>query len=238
MLLKLLQCGLFITWATISIFVIMGLTEAHAQGFLLKGSVVDASTGEPLPAANIIIKDSYTGTISNLDGLFELRVQQLPVTITIRYIGYFSQELRVDTILDEPISIQMKPNVRELGEVVVTGGDPAVEIMREVIRRKQIWRASLESYSAQAYTRQRLESESNIVSISETLSEVFWDKEKGPREVIKSRRQTANLGMEENLASAGFLPNFYDDNLRVGGYSATLISAFSAHAADVITLAS
>lgn len=218
MLLKLLQCGLFITWATISIFVIMGLTEAHAQGFLLKGSVVDASTGEPLPAANIIIKDSYTGTISNLDGLFELRVQQLPVTITIRYIGYFSQELRVDTILDEPISIQMKPNVRELGEVVVTGGDPAVEIMREVIRRKQIWRASLESYSAQAYTRQRLESESNIVSISETLSEVFWDKEKGPREVIKSRRQTANLGMEENLASAGFLPNFYDDNLRVGGF--------------------
>jgi len=188
----------------------------HAQ--TLTGFVVDARNGEPLPSANIVIKDTYTGTISNADGEFELKVKDIPFVLVIRYIGYFSQEIQVTKIDDTPLTIRMEPNIRILGEVTVTGGNPAVDIMREVIRRKQIWRSNLESYTAQAYTRQRLESESKIASISETLSEVFWDKEKGTREVIKSRRQTANLGMEENLASAGFLPNFYDDNLRIGGF--------------------
>jgi hypothetical protein len=190
------------------------LTDAQ----ILNGIVVDARSGEPLPSANIVIKDTYTGTITNADGEFELKVKNLPFVMVVRYIGYFSQEIEITIIDDSRLTVRMEPNVRSLGEVTVTGGNPAVDIMREVIRRKQIWRGSLESYSAQAYTRQRLESESNIASISETLSEVFWDKQKGPREVIKSRRQTANLGMEENLASAGFLPNFYDDNLRVGGF--------------------
>ncbi len=184
----------------------------------LKGTVLDARTGDPLPSANIVVKNTYTGTISNADGEFELQVRGLPFVLMVRYIGYFSQEIQVSQIDDTPLIVRMEPNVRELGEVTVTGGNPAVDIMREVIRRKQIWRSSLASYTAQAYTRQRLESESNIASISETLSEVFWDKEKGTREVIKSRRQTANLGMEENLASAGFLPNFYDDNLEIGGF--------------------
>ena len=191
-------------------------TLLYAQ--TLTGVILDARTNEPLPSANIVIKDTYTGTISNADGEFELKVNDLPFVMVVRYIGYFSQEIQITQIDGAPLTVRMEPNVRTLGEVTVTGGNPAVDIMREVIRRKQIWRASLESYSAQAYTRQRLESESNIASISETLSEVFWDKEKGTREVIKSRRQTANLGMEENLASAGFLPNFYDDNLRVGGF--------------------
>ena len=199
-------------------FILFVHQRSYAQELLLKGSVQDAKSGEPLPAANIIIKDSYTGTISNLDGQFELKLSVLPTTIIVRYIGYFSQELRIDQIQHEPIIIRMQPNVRELGEVVVTGGDPALEIMREVIRRKQIWRAELQSYTAQAYTRQRLESDSKIASITETLSEVFWDKIKGSREVITSKRQTANIGMEENFAAASFIPNFYDDNISISGF--------------------
>jgi hypothetical protein len=198
------------------LFCLLPATFLNAQ--TLTGFIIDARTGEPLPSANIVIKDTYTGTISNADGEFELKVKDVPFVMVIRYIGYFSQEIQISKIDETPLTVRLEPNVRILGEVTVTGGNPAIDIMREVIRRKQIWRGSLESYSAQAYTRQRLESESNIASITETLSEVFWDKVKGPREVIKSRRQTANLGMEENLASAGFLPNFYDDNLRVGGF--------------------
>ena len=213
-----LQRFLLLLICTLLLLGFSGVEESKAQNLLLKGRVQDAKSGEPLPAANIIIKDSYTGTISNLDGQFELKLSVLPTTIIVRYIGYFSQELRIDQIHNEPIIIRMQPNVRELGEVVVTGGDPALEIMREVIRRKQIWRAELQSYTAQAYTRQRLESDSKIASITETLSEVFWDKIKGSREVITSKRQTANIGMEENFAAASFIPNFYDDNISISGF--------------------
>jgi len=204
------KCALLCIFLSIAI-------SANAQN--LKGIVLDATTGDPLPSANIIIKDTYTGTISNSDGLFELRTKALPLTLLVRYIGYHSQEIEIDEITDANLVIRLEPNIRELGEVTVTGGNPADDIMREVIRRKQIWRASLETYSAQAYTRQRLESNQEIATITETLSDVFWDKEKGPREVIRSKRQTANLGFEDNFAAAGFIPNFYDDNLDIGGFT-------------------
>jgi restriction endonuclease S subunit len=38
------------------------------------GTVTDATTGEPLPGVNIVIKGTGTGTISDLNGNFTLQV--------------------------------------------------------------------------------------------------------------------------------------------------------------------
>lgn len=181
------------------------------------GKIVDAETGEPLPAAHVIIKDTYKGTISNQDGEFSLLVSELPVTIMVRFIGFESQEQTV-TENTGPIDFLLKPSVAEMGEIVVTGEDPAIAIMREVIRRKQQWRANLETYKAEAYTRQQLRNDTTIISITESISEAYWDKEKGSREILKSKRQTANIDAADNFAGVSYLPNFYDDNLDIAGF--------------------
>jgi len=61
----------------------------------LEGTIVDAQTGEALPAAHLIIKDTYTGTITNADGAFEITAPTLPVTLVARFIGYESVEVTV-----------------------------------------------------------------------------------------------------------------------------------------------
>ena len=103
----------------------------------------------------------------------------------------------------------------EMEEITVTGEDPAISIMREVINRKKIWRENLSTYRVDAFSRQQLKTDTSIVSISESISEAFWDKEKGNREILTSRRQTANIEGSDNFTGVSYLPNFYDDNLDI-----------------------
>ncbi|MEX2605514.1 MAG: DUF5686 family protein [Gracilimonas sp.] len=205
----------------ISVFLIMFLWMGNFGELIaqtqISGTIEDAETGEPLPAAHIIIKDTYKGTISNQDGEFNLMIREFPVTLIARFIGFESQEKTISAYT-APVEIRLKPSIADMGEILVTGEDPAIEIMREVIRRKQVWRANLNTYKAEAYTRQQIKNDTAIVSISESISIAYWDKEKGSREVLKSKRQTANMDAADNFAGVSYLPNFYDDNLDIAGF--------------------
>lgn len=182
---------------------------------VISGKIVDSETNEPLPAAHVIIKGTYKGTIANADGEYTLKVNTLPATIVVRFLGYESLEQEVDASHEGPLDFLMKEAFLELGEITVTGEDPAISIMKEVIRRKQEWRAKLNTYEVNAYTRQQILKDTTIVSITESISEAFWDRERGSREVLKSKRQTANIEGSDNFAGVSYLPNFYDDNLDI-----------------------
>ncbi|MTI88616.1 MAG: carboxypeptidase-like regulatory domain-containing protein [Balneolaceae bacterium] len=184
----------------------------------ISGNIVDATTGEPLPSAHVIIKGTYKGTISNVDGEYSIVVEEFPATLVVRFLGYESSEKKVTGNEDGPVDFLLKTSVSEMGEITVTGEDPAISIMKEVIRRKQEWRAKLFTYEAEAYTRQQLKNDTAIVSISESVSQAFWDHKKGHREVLKSRRQTANMDQADNFAGVSYMPNFYDDNLELAGF--------------------
>ena len=191
----------------------------HAQPWLVHGTVTDASTGQPLPAATVQLADTYRGTIANDEGEYSLKVQQLPATLTVSYIGYVSQEREV-TAPVEQIDFALTPVPFLLDPIVVTAEISAEHIMRQVIRRKQEWQPSLASYQAQAYARRVLENEEGIVSIGELASEIYWERERGLREVVKSRRVTQNLEAQEAYISAfaGFA-NFYDDDIPFIGHT-------------------
>ena len=64
----------------------------HAQPWLVRGTVTDVATGQPLPAATVQLAGTYRGTIANDEGAYSLKVQQLPATLTVSYIGYVSQQ--------------------------------------------------------------------------------------------------------------------------------------------------
>ncbi|MDZ7808698.1 MAG: DUF5686 family protein [Gracilimonas sp.] len=197
--------------------ILLSLTSLSAQ-HKIEGRIADAETGEPLPAAHIVIKDTYRGTISNQDGEFSLIVNELPVILIARFIGFENQEILVSSS-DSPVDFLLRPSIADMGEITVSGEDPAIAIMREVIKRKKIWRADLKTYQAEAYTRQQLKNDTAIISISESVSIAYWDKEKGSREILKSKRQTANMDEASNFAGVSYLPNFYDDNLDIAGFN-------------------
>jgi hypothetical protein len=138
----------------------------------------------------------------------------------ITFIGYESQKILIDESTPDQILVRMIPIILQMDPIIISAEDPAMAIMREVIRRKLEWRAKLDTYKAKAYSRLIFENDSGIVSIAESLSETFWDHEKGSREVIKSKRQTSNLSDAQNFAVASFIPNFYDDDIDIAGFTA------------------
>ncbi|SMO59825.1 DUF5686 and carboxypeptidase-like regulatory domain-containing protein [Fodinibius sediminis] len=209
----------FIKKGGLLLLLLLSVSPALAQKNI-KGTVTDARTGEALPAANISVENTYRGTISNENGHYSLLIPDslLPATLVFRYIGYQTHSLTIGRATPARQDIALQPSVTELGEIVVTDENPAVRIMREVIRRKQQWRRQLQTYEAEAYTRQTLANDTSIVSITESASRVFWDNEQGHREVLKSKRQTANIQDTENLAGVSYLPNLYDDNVDIAGF--------------------
>jgi len=190
---------------------------AHAMK-IIHGYVTDAETGGALPGAHIYVTGTRTVIITNDNGYYRLTLETLPSTILVSYIGYKREKITIIENSPDEQNIALIPSPFIMEEVVVFAEDPAVRIMKEVIRRKQIWRASLETYKAEAYTRVILENDTTIVSISESISEVLWERGKGPREVIKAKRETSNIEKEQNFASARIIPNFYDDDIDIIGY--------------------
>lgn len=183
----------------------------------VSGRVIDRNTKLPLHGAHIIVRNTYTGTTTNADGEFEIDPPAFPVTLVIRHVGYESDTIKVDRPHSD-LHILMRQGTVVMDEVVITGEDPAIRIMRRVIEQKQEWRQELESWKAEAYTRQLLSNEEEIVSISETYSTSWWHSEQGHREIITDRRQTANMLPEQNFAASSYLPNFYDDMLNISGF--------------------
>lgn len=185
---------------------------------VIHGQVTDARTGETLPSANIQIEGTYRGTITNAEGRYELRLDRLPATIIVRYIGYQSARRTITANTPARQDVRLEPSVLEMEELVVTGEDPAVNIMRKVIERKQQWWEDLRSYRVEAYNRFTVANDTGIVSIIETQTQAFWDTQRGSREVLTARRQTANLNIDEALPAALFVTNLYSDNVEVGGH--------------------
>jgi len=193
------------------------ILSVHANN-IVTGYIKDAQTEQPLAAANIEILGTFQGTISNEDGRYTLELKKLPATILVSYIGYESQSFTFTTELPDKLNILLEPIILETEPIIVIAEDPAMRIMREVIRQKKLWQDKLQTYKALAYSRLVFENDSGIVSIAESTSEAFWDRDKGPREVIKSKRQTSNLSDDQNFAFSSYIPNFYDDDIEIVGY--------------------
>ncbi|MBT4482877.1 MAG: carboxypeptidase-like regulatory domain-containing protein, partial [Candidatus Latescibacteria bacterium] len=205
-------------WVIVLFFIFfIGSCPVYAQK-IIRGKVSDAETGKILQSAHIRVVGKRSGTISNDEGRYFLGISEVPAEIIVSYIGYKSQKIAVTEDSPGELDIVLVPSPVVLETIVGTAEDQALRIMRKVISRKQKWRASLESTTADAYTRVILANDKSISSISESISEVFWDSEKGFRELIKSKHQTKNMKSKNNFASARIIPNLYDDDIDIIGF--------------------
>ncbi|MFZ1676351.1 MAG: TonB-dependent receptor [Saprospiraceae bacterium] len=55
---------------------------------ILRGEVIDKSTGEAMIGANVVISGTLTGTATEWDGSFQIKVSQIPVTLEFVLTGY------------------------------------------------------------------------------------------------------------------------------------------------------
>lgn len=87
------------------------------SGKVVTGTIVDPS-GMPVIGANVMVKGTTNGTITDMDGKFSLEVEE-GATLQISYIGYANQEIKVGN--QKTLSIALKEDAEALDEVVVVG---------------------------------------------------------------------------------------------------------------------
>ncbi len=91
--------------------------DAVQQGNVIKGTVVDAA-GVPVIGANVVVKGTTNGTITDMDGNFSLEAEK-GVTLIISYIGYTDYSIKLGN--QKSLAITLKEDSKSLDEVVVVG---------------------------------------------------------------------------------------------------------------------
>lgn len=92
-------------------------TQSGKKSQMVKGTIVDA-TGEPIIGANVVVKGTANGTITDIDGNFSLDAPEGAI-LQVSYIGYADQEVKVGK--QKILSIVLREDSKALEEVVVVG---------------------------------------------------------------------------------------------------------------------
>lgn len=112
----------------------------------IKGKVVDAETGEPVPYANVYYQKQKTiGTNTSLNGRYTLQSPPASDTIVFSFVGYKTHKLYVERGARKTINVTLEDLGKELDEVLVKPkkqryrrkNNPAVELMEKVIAAKE-----------------------------------------------------------------------------------------------------
>lgn len=92
---------------------------AFSQSMIVKGTVTDKTTGDPLIGALITDQSKQNGSITDIDGNFSVKINGKSATLTISYMGY--KTITVPVKDNKPMKIQLAEDTQALDEVVVIG---------------------------------------------------------------------------------------------------------------------
>ena len=65
----------------------------NAQSGIVRGTITDADFQDPVPFANILVKETGTGTTSDFDGNYEITLDEGTYTLQFSYLGYKTIEI-------------------------------------------------------------------------------------------------------------------------------------------------
>ncbi|NRT12935.1 TonB-dependent receptor [Flavobacterium sp. 14A] len=95
-------------------------TFGFSQSITVGGVVKEKATGLPIPGANVQVKNSNTGTVTDFDGLFTLKAVSPGATVVVSYIGYRNFEFKASAATTT-FTITLEEDAKTLDEVVVIG---------------------------------------------------------------------------------------------------------------------
>ncbi len=130
------------------------LPLGHLFSQSLPGRVT--SSEEPLPFANVEIVGKRKGTVTDIEGWFELRDISFPTEIRVSYIGFEPQTLTIQS--GDTVYVKLKKTATDLAAVdVLPGVNPALRLIRGIMdNRKQNDHENLRQYRCKNYNKMRL----------------------------------------------------------------------------------
>ncbi len=102
----------------LTLLFVASATVAFAQRTVV-GTVTSASDNSPLIGATILVKGTDSGTITDIDGSYSIRLSGNDAVIVVSYTGFETQEVSVGS--QTAVNVELTESATSLSEVVVTG---------------------------------------------------------------------------------------------------------------------
>jgi hypothetical protein len=213
-----------------------------SQTLTISGKISDAQSGEALPYGNVRVINTTLGTAANTNGDYEIKLSSGTYSLVASYIGYYSDT--VDVVLKNKIAgidFTLRKTEILLPEIVIRPGEnPALEIIRKAIEKKNERNSKLNAYEFEAYTKGLVRTtdeisargrtvsagigsgedsvDLKITGLLENQSKGYFKKPNQYKDVIIARKQSANFPPTINIVTGGrLIQNFYEDDIRFFG---------------------
>jgi outer membrane receptor for ferrienterochelin and colicins len=127
----------------ISVLLMLGIPGIGFGQQVIKGKVTSASN-EPLVGATVQILNTAQGTITDIDGSFELTGVNGNERMVISFIGYINDT--IEASLNSALNIALEENPGKLDEVLIEGKSSGIDalqpILSELLSEKELLKAA------------------------------------------------------------------------------------------------
>ncbi|MCG8309530.1 MAG: SusC/RagA family TonB-linked outer membrane protein [Cytophagales bacterium] len=89
------------------------------QARTIQGRITSMMDGAGIPGANVVVKDSGTGTITDINGEYTIEIDGEGAVLVFSYVGYMTEEVEVGN--RSVIDVVLAESIESLEEIVVTG---------------------------------------------------------------------------------------------------------------------
>jgi hypothetical protein len=200
----------------------------------ITGTITDEN-GAPLQFASITVKGTTKGAIANSQGKYSITIGEGSYTLVCQHIGYKTEQKAVSVAADVVVDFQLSLQDLKMDEVVIKRGeDPALEIMRQAIKKREFYNKQTDSLTVDVYIKGLIRSRAipnrvlgqkvdksdfekqgidsagkGILFLSESITKVAYRQpDKIKLEVVSSRTSGGGFGL-----SFPFFVNFYTNNV-------------------------
>ncbi len=168
---------------------------------VVTGTVLDATTGDPLPFVTVVLENTTAGTITNDSGHFRIVTFSTSYKISFSFVGYETVTHIIYPGKTQIVNISLYPLAVELSEVVVkpsnksyhNKNNPAVELIDKVIENRDRNRmAALDYYSCHKY-------EKLAFSLSSMKEDIHWPKAMEQIRLLLENVDTTRIDGKKNI---------------------------------------
>jgi hypothetical protein len=175
---------------------------SEAQKTEVLGKITESDTGDPIPYARINFGNTIIGTMSDLNGNYNLSSLKANSTVVISALGYKSQVLPINLNKVNKLDIVLIKDYIEIGEVTVRPGEnPAIAMFRKIIaHKKENNPVTFPSWQSRLYSK----TEVDIKNIREA-----WQKKKFLSQFAFVFKYIDSL----DIQGKNFLPVFFTETI-------------------------
>lgn len=120
-----------LTFSLLLFVLFMSATAIAQNSYTLSGTISDKSNGETQFGANVFLKGTTIGVITNEYGFYSITAPEGNYILSISYLGYLEIEQEVTLTSNQKLDFELAASTTQLEEVTVTAEEPERALIRK-----------------------------------------------------------------------------------------------------------